>query len=140
TSLPIYSTAGCIFVLGLAYYPIVAFATVLGLRRYDARLEEAALLVARRGHAFASITLPLLAPALISGAVLVFVLSLIEFSVPSLLQVNVYTVEIYERFSVSYDAPAAAAQSVPLVVTGVLVLGAGWLYVRGRRGRLAGQG
>lgn len=136
----VYTTAGAAFVLALSYFPIIAYAAVLALRRYDPRVEEPARLVAGRGRILWAIAAPLVAPAVLSGCALVFVLTLVEFAVPSFLQVNVYTVEIYERFSLSYDAAEAAALSVPLIACGFAVIAAWALYVRPRQGRLGGGG
>jgi iron(III) transport system permease protein len=136
----IYSGGGAVLVLALSYYPIAAFATALALRRYDPRLEDPARLVAHTPRILARIAWPLLAPSVLSGCVLVFVLTLVEFAVPSFLQINVYTVEIYERFSLSYNAAEAAALSLPLLACGLAALAAWRLYVRPRAGRLSGPG
>jgi iron(III) transport system permease protein len=136
----VYTTTGAVLVLALSSFPIVAFATLLALRRYDPRLEDPARLVARAPGIFRHIAWPLVAPAVLSGATLVFILALVEFAVPSFLQVNVYTVEIYERFSLSYDPAEAAALSLPLLACGLAALALWWAYVRPRAGRLAGTG
>ena len=136
--LKLYALPGVILVLALSYYPIVVLTTVVALRRFDRRLEEAAHLVGKKAAVLLSITLPLLAPAILSGALFVFLLALVGFSVPSLLQVNVYPVEIYSRFSAFYDVPGATAQASPLLLSGALVL-VGWaLYMRRRRAWLTG--
>ncbi|MDX9975562.1 MAG: iron ABC transporter permease [FCB group bacterium] len=136
----VYTLGGAVLVLALSSFPIVAFATLLALRRYDARLEDPARLVCRAPGILRHIAWPLVAPAALSGCVLVFVLSLVEFAVPSFLQVNVYTVEIYERFSLTYDPAEAAAMTLPLLACGLLALGLWWTYVRPRAGRLSGTG
>jgi iron(III) transport system permease protein len=128
----LYTVAGVILVLTLSYFPIPAFATLTAFRRYNASVEEPAQLVARSWTVFLRITLPLLAPILLGGSVLVFVLCLVEFGVPSLLQVNVYAVEIYGRFSTSYKSAEATAQALPLVACGALAI-VGWLWYAKRR-------
>ena len=126
-------------VLGTAYFPIVALSALAGLRRYDTAIEDPARLVAGRGRVLRSIVAPLLAPAILGGSVCVFALSLVEFAVPSLLQVDVYSVEIYSRFAATYDAAGAAAQAVPLLVCGTVAL-LGWLVLAApRKGRLSGK-
>jgi ABC-type Fe3+ transport system permease subunit len=96
-------------------------------------------LVAKRLILFRCITLPLLAPSIASGFLFVFLLALVEFAVPSLLQVNVYAVEIFGRFSASYDSAEAAAQALPLLMGGAAIV-AGWaLWIRPRQGRLPGR-
>ncbi len=134
----IYSVSGVVLVLALSYFPIVAMSTAAALRRYDRRLEEPAKLVGCSARVFLGIALPLIAPSIFAGTMLVFVLALVEFATPSFLQVNVYAVEIYTQFSTTYDAAAAVAQAVPLVACGMAVLACWFIYIRPREGRLSG--
>lgn len=130
---------GVVFVSSLSYYPVVALTTAIGLRRFDCRLTEAAQLAARPARVFLAVLFPVLAPAIAAGAVIVFLLSLIGFAVPSLLQINTYPVEVFAAFSAFYDFPAATAHALPLVLSGTVVLFLGAHYVRGRRGWLSGR-
>ena len=136
--LKLYGIPGVILVLALSHYPIVVLTTVVALRRFDRRLGEAARFVGRRGAALLSVTLPLLAPTILSGALFVFVLALVGFSVPSLLQVDVYPVEVYSHFSAFHDFRVATAQALPLLLTGALALVFWTLYVRPRHAWLTG--
>ncbi|NQU44915.1 iron ABC transporter permease, partial [bacterium] len=138
--LALYSPAGVILVLSLSFFPIVALTTGLAVRRLDPRLEEASRLADAGKRTLLCITLPLLMPAILTGGLLVFALSLVEFAVPSLLQVHVYTVEVYSRFCAFYSLAGATAQATPLLVIGlgVLAVWAGW--VRPRDQRLVRQG
>lgn len=115
----LFSVVGTIFVLGLSYYPVVLLTTLVSLRRLDRRMQEAAEMTVQGWPVFRSIVFPLLAPMILTGSLGVFVLALTEFAVPSLLQVNVYPVEIFSRFSAFYDFDAAALQSLPLIVLGL---------------------
>ncbi|NIA15899.1 MAG: hypothetical protein GWP08_17685, partial [Nitrospiraceae bacterium] len=137
--LMVAGTVPVVCVLGLAYFPIVALSVLAALRRYDTAIEDPARLVTGGGRVLRLIAMPLLAPAILGGSVCVFVLSLVEFAVPSLLQVDVYSVEIYSRFAATYDAAGAAAQAVPLLVCGTVAL-LGWMaFAAPRRGRLGGK-
>src|SRR6266540_1406770 len=78
-----YTLWGMIWVLGLFYVPYMYLFVVAPLRRMDASLEEAArtagcgiLETARR------VTLPVVLPAILSGAIIVFVSAAGEFGVP----------------------------------------------------------
>ena len=134
TPLPeLYTIPGTIFVLALCYYPVVVFATVTGLRRMDVRLEEAALLVSGRLLRMRAILIPGIGPPVLAGCLFVFLLALVNFSVPSLLQINVYPVEIYSSFSAFYDVPGAVAQSVPILVCGIAAWAAYGACIRPRR-------
>lgn len=130
--------AGIVFVSALSYYPVVALTTALALRRFDRRLEEAACLAASQRRTLRAVVLPLLAPSIVTGALIVFLLTLVGFAVPSLLQVNVYPVEIFTTFSAFYDFAAATAQSLPLIACGVGALLLGAFYIGPRRAWLGG--
>ncbi len=132
------TAAGAVFVSSLSYYPIVALTTALALRRFDRRLVEAARLAASRTQALRSVVLPLLAPSIVTGALIVFLLTLVGFAVPSLLQVNVYPIEIFTSFSAFYDFPSATAQALPLIACGVAAVVLGALYIGPRRAWLTG--
>ena len=69
------------------------------------------------------VVLPLAGPLLTAGGGLIFVLSLMDYSVPSLFGVNVYALEIFAEFSASNQPVRAFLLSTPL-----LVLAAGGLF------------
>jgi iron(III) transport system permease protein len=113
---------GAATVLGLVLYPIPMLATEVALRRVDARLEEAGLLVATRSQVLRRITLPLVAPPVLAASLVVFVLAISDFAVPGLLGVRVYTTEILTAFAALYDFPRAMVLALPLLL---LCLGIG---------------
>lgn len=136
----IYGAGGIIFVLGITKYPFV-FITVSGaLQRMDASLEEAARTAgAGTARIMREITLPLVRPAILGGALLAFVSSIDNFGIPAVLglrvQFQVLTTRIYEALTIP-DLPLATAMSMLLVVlAGVAV----WLMGKfeGRRGEHA---
>lgn len=116
-----YSFAGAVAVLSLAYYPLSMLATEAAARRVDGHLEEGALLVANTRRVLWRITMPLIAPMIAAAALIIFVLGLSEFGVPSLLRVRVYTTEVFTAFAALYDFGAATALVVPLLVVTVIV-------------------
>lgn len=136
----IYGAGGIIFVLGVTKYPFV-FITVAGaLQRMDASLEEAARTSgASTQRIMFDITLPLVRPAILGGALLAFVSCIDNFGIPAVLglrvQFQVLTTRIYEALTIP-DLPLATAMSMLLVLmAGVAV----WLLGRfeGRRGEHA---
>jgi iron(III) transport system permease protein len=68
------------------------------------------------------ITLPLIAPAILFAAVLVFLLTLGEAGVPTFLRYPVYPVEILTQFAAFYDFSAATAAAIPLLIVTVIIL------------------
>jgi iron(III) transport system permease protein len=115
-----YGLAGAIAVLAFSLYPIVMLAVEASMRSVPAHLEEAALLVAGSRRVWSKVVLPLIAPSLVASTLVVFVLALSEFAVPSMLRVRVYTTEVFTAFSALYDFRGASLMALPLgVVAGV---------------------
>ena len=82
----IYSLGGIVWTMFLFYVPYAFLYTIGAFRALDPSLEEAAAVHGARGWVvLRTITLPLVKPALVSAAVLVFVLSAELFSIPGLL-------------------------------------------------------
>ena len=88
----------------------------------DQRFEEAASLTSKPLAVLNKITLPLIRPYILSGAVFVFIFSLFNYGVPALFRVHVYPVEIFAGFSAFYDEGAATAQSLPIVLVALALL------------------
>ncbi|MCU0241419.1 MAG: ABC transporter permease subunit [Vicinamibacteria bacterium] len=126
TTLGIRSSMSGLFptvvLMGASLAPIAVFLTRQGCASLPrdlidaARTTSAAVLIWRR------ILLPLLRPALLTAAGIVFVLSLTEYAIPALLECTVYAREIYAEFGQGGDARAAFVLAWPLVITAVFVL------------------
>ena len=112
----IYTLNGAAWVLGLTYFPIITLFTLAGLASVDPRLEEAGRLGGSRLRVFFRITLPLVLPYVLGGAILVFILAVSNYGVPSLLRVHTYPVEIMVSYGAFYDPKAAVALSFPVLV------------------------
>jgi iron(III) transport system permease protein len=116
-----FSLPGAVAMLSLSCFPIPMLVAEAALSRVPARLEEAAWLAAGWRRTLFSITLPLVLPSLASGFLLVFILSLGDFSVPSLLRVRVFATEVYTQFAAFFNFGAATAATAPLLLL-ILVL------------------
>ncbi|MGH7493173.1 MAG: ABC transporter permease [bacterium] len=112
----LHSFWGCAFVLTLALMPIAILFIQTALTHVHAEIEEAARLEASRAEILLLVTLPLIAPALLSSGILIFVLVISEFAVPMFLGVNIFTTEIFTQFAAFYNYDTAVAMSLPLVV------------------------
>lgn len=134
----VYSVPGCASALAAAYYPIVAFAAYAGFRRLDPRWREAALIAGRSRAYFGRIALPILVRPIGASVLAVFLLSMYEFPVHSLLQVDTYLVEIHAAAEY-HDYRAATLLSVPFVAAAILVLFLAGLLVRGEHPSDAGR-
>jgi len=82
----IYGPGGIILVYSLHFFPYVYLFTAAALQGIDRSLEEAAANLGVSGFArFRSITLPLVLPAISSGALMVFMSALADFGTPMLI-------------------------------------------------------
>lgn len=121
---------GTLMILALAYIvrylPLVVRSGVAALEQQDGNLEDAARnLGASRLRALATIVLPLMAPALLAGSLLVFVSSLGEFIASILLWVEETKplgIEIYLQFSREGNIGMACAYSTILIVLTAVVI------------------
>ncbi|MBI2470902.1 MAG: iron ABC transporter permease [Planctomycetes bacterium] len=128
----IYSIYGASFILSINLFPVMMLVTEYALKNINPRLEESGLVVGSVFQVFRQITLPLIAPAILSGMMIVFVLSLSEFGVPSLLQVNVLTTQIFTQFSAFYNEKAATAIAFPLIAITIVVIMLERVYLHGK--------
>jgi iron(III) transport system permease protein len=135
---PIYGLPGIIAVFSLTLYPYVLMPTMAGFKAIDISVEEAARnLGGSRWHVFRTVLLPVVMPAVLAGALLVFIETLENFGVPSVLAEDrpFLAVDIFKLFAGEADNnPAAAgALSVLLIVCTALVLLVQRRYLAKRR-------
>lgn len=124
----IYSMTGLIWVMSLSLAPYVFIFTSIALENMDPALENASY-IAGSGPVSTTlrVTLPLMAPAIISGALLVLIQSLEVFAIPATIGtpagIYVFVTQIYQLIG---DLPPnyseAAALSLPLLIVCGLAL------------------
>ncbi len=107
---------GAAAVLILAFLPIAVLFIKTALGNVHAEIEDAARLETSPRQIIWHITLPLVAPAILSSGILIFVLTISEFAVPMFLGVQVFTSEIFTQFAAFYNYEAAVAMSLPLMI------------------------
>lgn len=142
----IYSLGGAVFVIALYSYPY-AFAFVNNaLEMVPSEMERsAALLGAGWARTTWRITLPLVRPAILAGALMSFLEALAEFGTPAFLLIparqQVMTTQLYLFFQYPTRPNLAAAYAVPLlaVTAGLFVLQQRLLR-RGRFTTVSGKG
>jgi iron(III) transport system permease protein len=133
----IYSVAGMILIMSLNFVPFVYYLVVAALDAVDARYEEA--LRSAGGGLLSTVryvSLPLVLPALMSAALVLFIFGLESFSVPTLLgpTVNIRTMQSDIYFAM-VDFPSRPGVAAAAGMTLMLVAGLGlWL-----RNRVAGD-
>ena len=123
-----YSMSGLIVVFGMYYAPYVYMFTASALRNMDPSLEEASEVSG--ASAFTTIftvTFPLIAPAILAGSLLSFVVMLGIYGVPAALgapaNISVLTTYIFKltAWSPPLYNTAAAVAILLMVVTAILV-------------------
>lgn len=132
-----FSLSGIIFVLGLFLYPMVFFVVNPALENMDASLEEGARITGASGlRAAWTITLPLVAPSILAGSILVFIEAMVMFDVPAVLGTPVGLHTLSTRMYAMFDYPPrfemAAALAIPMVIVLILLQGFQKYYL-GRR-------
>lgn len=124
----LYSMTGMIFVFGIYYAPYVYMFTAAALRNMDPSLEEAAEISgASATRTMATVTFPLIMPAIISGLLLSFIVMLGIYGIPAVLgspaNINLLTTYIFAltAWSPPQYNTAASVAVILMIVTGVLV-------------------
>ena len=130
TSNLLFGFAGTLFVMVSALLPIVIILTMTYLRMVNPNLEEAARLHCSWTMVLRKITIPLIYPGIALAALIVFILTLGEFGVPSSLRFDVYSVESFTRFSAFYDFNTATTAAMPLGIITFIVLIVERLFLR----------
>ncbi|MBT4818461.1 MAG: iron ABC transporter permease, partial [Lentisphaerae bacterium] len=136
TDMPLYTPAGVAFVLGCCTCPFALVAVSAALLTTDREAEEAACVFRHPVIALWAITGKPACIAVLGGALLVMLVCMGEYSVPSLYQVNVYPVEIHMRISAFGDVNGATVLSLPLMLPAApaigLLLGTAATFRRGK--------
>jgi len=109
----------------MALLPLATGIALVGLQAVDRAQVEAASLHQSDWRVFQHIEWPLAAPMLLVGLGLLFLISLTDYSIPSLFAVNVYAIEIFTQYSLDGSPAAALVTALPLIVVaaGLMLLG-----------------
>lgn len=141
-----YSETGVVIGLILGNIPFMIFAISSVLSRIDRRLlQAAALLGATRSVALLRIVLPLSMPGVVSGSIIVFLLSMNSYLTPALLGggfVQMIANFVYDQAISLWNMPLAAAAAMVLLVTAfalIALLNAGFERLGRRVGIVDGR-
>lgn len=121
----IYGLRGATLAVVLVSYPYVLLTVRGALRRQDPALEEAARSMGYGAVAtFRRVTLPLLRPALSSGALLAALYALSDFGAVSLLRYETFTAAVFAQYEGAFDRAVAASLALALAGLAVVLLAA----------------
>jgi iron(III) transport system permease protein len=134
----IYSFGGLVFAIACYTFPYVFTLVANGLDRVPSDLEDASSILGARGWTtLRRVTLPLVLPAVLAGALVAILQALTMFGSPAILALpagfHVITTKIWSLFQFPPKPGLAAAASLPLLLVTVLLL-QGKAWILGRRG------
>lgn len=112
---------GSCWVLAMAFLPLALLVTLVALESVPRPLTDAAAVLDDDDRAYRRVLLPLAAPLLLVGLALIFLLGLLDYSVPTLYQLNVYAMEVFVAFSQGNEAASAVLVALPLLLLGALL-------------------
>ena len=117
-----FGLPGCVLILSISFLPIVMFLTMTYLKSVNPGIEEAGKLSSGWFGVLKNITIPAIMPGILLSAVLVFLLTLGEFSVPNFLRYKVFSNESFTQFSAFYDFNAATVSTMLLLLIAFVIL------------------
>jgi iron(III) transport system permease protein len=121
----IYGAHGIVLVFSLKFFPFVYLMTETALRNINRAYEEAAENLGCSATArFFKITLPLVFPAVSSGAILSFVLSIADFGTPSIIGRDYRTLSTvaYNQYTSEMGGPPTMAVSISMLMIVIAML------------------
>ena len=122
----IYGYSGIILVFSLKFYPFVYLMTESAFSSINSSLEEAAEnLGCTPFQRFRQVTLPLVFPAVSTGAILSFVLSIADFGTPSIIGRKVRTLSTvaYSQYTSELGGPPTLAVTISMLMIVVSIIG-----------------
>jgi putative spermidine/putrescine transport system permease protein len=126
-----FNLTGLMIGLTHIYLPFMVLMLVAAIRNIPRDVEAAAAtLGSGRLHVFTSVTLPLSAPGILAGSILVFVLTISALVTPRMLGGPTYKVMatvIYDEYMQTLDWPSGSALAFTLTL---LAIGVIWLSSR----------
>jgi iron(III) transport system permease protein len=113
---------GSWWVQSMAWLPMGTVLALIALESVDTAMIEAARLHHDDLHTFLYIVLPLAAPVLAASGGFLFLLSMMDYSVPSYFGLNVYALELFAEFSTFNDPVHTVVLSLPVLSAAALLI------------------
>jgi iron(III) transport system permease protein len=137
----IYSFAGLVFIVAIYSFPYLFIFTASALDLVSSEMEDAAnILGSGTWRTMARVTLPLVLPAILGGAIVTFLETIALFGSPALIAIparfNVVTTQLLQFFDNPVRVEVAAAYTVPLLLLTVALISVQRRLLR-RRGYVA---
>jgi iron(III) transport system permease protein len=121
-AIPVQGGAIAWWIQLMSLTPIAVGLALVGLKSVEPMLIDTARTMRSDIVGLFRVVLPLAGPALMAGGGVLFLLSLLDYSVPSLVNFNVYSLEIFAEFSASNQPVRALLLSLPLLIIAMAVV------------------
>ncbi len=114
---------GAVVILSLLSFPYILLTVKSGLRQLDPNLEESAQILGDgRWRLFFLVTMPILRPSIVAGALLVALYTLSDFGAVSILRYETFTWAIFNQYEGSLNRNFGALLSMILIVISLFVV------------------
>ena len=114
---------GAVVILSLLSFPYILLTVKSGLRQLDPNLEESAQILGDgRWRLFFLVTMPILRPSILAGALLVALYTLSDFGAVSILRYETFTWAIFNQYEGSLNRNFGALLSMILIVISLFVV------------------
>ena len=123
---------GAAWTLAVLYWPLIALPVALVMRIRGNRLQDELATLAPPVATFRGAVLPGLAPVMVGGMGLVFLMSLANYGVPLMWNVPTQNVAVFARLAAYYEPGPALRLSLPLQLTVLALCVAGLAWLRGK--------
>lgn len=120
-ALPIRGFVATWWVSTMYYLPLPLTLMFISLKAMDKDVLEAAAVFLNPNKALFGVIFPSLYPAIFGSGLLVFLLSLADYSIASIFSVNTYALDIFAQFSISGSISDALLYSMPLILVTIIV-------------------
>tara|TARA_Y100000031_G_C8229205_1_gene390039 strand:+ start:245 stop:1855 length:1611 start_codon:yes stop_codon:yes gene_type:complete len=120
--IPSHGMLVCWWVELMAYLPLAVGLSLLGLDSVEPVLVDAGRMMHGDISTLRRVILPQAKPVILAGGSLLFLLSLADYSIPSLFSVNVYSLEVFAEYSATNEPARALLLGVPLLVIAVILI------------------
>jgi len=119
--LPTRGIVPTLFVATMYYLPLPFILIFIALKSTDYQMLDAGVVFLTPNKLLFGVIMPALFPAIFGAGLIVFLLSLADYSIPSIFSVNVYALDIVAQFSVSGSISDTLFYSLPLMLVTVIV-------------------
>jgi iron(III) transport system permease protein len=125
----VYTFHGLAFVMAFQSFPLVFIFVKSALDLVSSEMEDAAnILGAGTWTAMRKVTLPMVWPSILGGAIIVFLETVALFGTPAIIgipaRINTATTQLWQFFEAPVRVEVAAAYSMPLLLITLVLIGA----------------